>query len=371
MHRFCAVCLLVLVAFSGKAWGWGSVAHRFINRNAVINLPPSMGQLAAQQDFLGLHASDADTRKGSDPTEAPKHFIDLESYPDYRHLSPDLSSLVTMYGQSRVTDIGILPWATVWTLDSLAAQLRRGDWNKAYQSAADIGHYLGDGHQPLHCTVNYDGYSPVRNGIHSRYESEMIYEHQSLLSATRDSIHYVADPYSFVLAYLLRSNSLADSILQADIAAKASSGWSGSGTVPQAYYDALWARTGNLTLALLQESTRDLASLWYTAWVNAGLIASLPATSASVYPDRFVLDQNYPNPFNPTTVLGGMLPAAGRVRLTVVDMLGRTVAVLLDGIQPAGRYRVTFDGSSLPSGVYLYRMESAGRSASKAMILIR
>jgi hypothetical protein len=65
---------------------------------------------------------------------------------------------------------------------------------------------------------------------------------------------------------------------------------------------------------------------------------------------------NYPNPFNPGTVVSYQLPASGRVRLVVYDMLGRDVAVLMDGEKPAGIYTAPFDGSGLSSGVYFCRL---------------
>ena len=152
---------LLLLAYTvltaGEAWGWGGTGHRFINQNSVQHLPLGMSQLAAQQAFLVSHASDADTRKYADPTEEPKHYIDLESFADFRNLPPDLSVVVAQYGWPALQSYGILPWTIVATVDSLTAQFRRADWNSACQSAADLGHYVGDAYQPLHCTVNYNG----------------------------------------------------------------------------------------------------------------------------------------------------------------------------------------------------------------------
>ena len=70
-----------------------------------------------------------------------------------------------------------------------------------------------------------------------------------------------------------------------------------------------------------------------------------------------VLAQNYPNPFNPTTVVSYQLPDAGTVRLVVYDMLGREVAVLVNGRMNEGTHEVTFDGSGLASGIYVYRLD--------------
>ena len=74
-------------------------------------------------------------------------------------------------------------------------------------------------------------------------------------------------------------------------------------------------------------------------------------------PSTFVLYQNYPNPFNPTTAIRYQLPAAGDVKLTVYDILGQEVAVLVDERRDAGVHEVVFDGSGFSSGMYIYRMK--------------
>ena len=363
-----ALACILLVA---DAWGWGGTAHRFVNRNAVIHLPGTMAVLASQQAFLEAHASDADTRKSADTAESPKHFVDLELYPDYRHLPSNLSHLITQYGWSTVKGIGILPWATVWSFDSLTAQIRRGDWSRAYQSAADLGHYVADAYQPLHVTVNYDGAQTGNNGIHSRYETQMINLYLSSVTVSPDSVRYVTDPHAFIMECILRSHAFVDSILRADDAAKAASGWNGSGTPPQQYYTVLWQRTQGFTAMLLQESTRSLASLWYTAWVDARVALPLAVSDTPVLPASFELAQNFPNPFNPSTTIRYTLPHATTVSLDVFDMRGARVTRIVNGEQPSGTHEVQFDGSGLASGVYLYRIQAGSFMKTRALYLLR
>jgi hypothetical protein len=95
-------------------------------------------------------------------------------------------------------------------------------------------------------------------------------------------------------------------------------------------------------------------------------------------PARMKLEQNYPNPFNPTTTIGYTVGGVGRqssvvsyVRLSVYDMLGREVAVLVDGMQAAGDYSVTVDASGLSSGMYVYRLTAGGSMATRRMLLVR
>jgi hypothetical protein len=88
-------------------------------------------------------------------------------------------------------------------------------------------------------------------------------------------------------------------------------------------------------------------------------------------PLTYSLSQNYPNPFNPVTEISYSIPQTGKVSLRVFNLLGQEVAVLVDGTKPAGAYKVSFDGSQLPSGIYMYRLETDGYTMSKKMVLMK
>ena len=87
--------------------------------------------------------------------------------------------------------------------------------------------------------------------------------------------------------------------------------------------------------------------------------------------DEFTLLQNYPNPFNPSTQIRFTLQSSHVTRLTVYDILGREVAVLVNGTMSAGSHTVTFDASQLTSGVYLYKLEAGGETMIRRMTLIK
>lgn len=88
-------------------------------------------------------------------------------------------------------------------------------------------------------------------------------------------------------------------------------------------------------------------------------------------PEGLVLEQNYPNPFNPATRIYYHVPEASRVRLTVLDLTGREIAALVDDVQSAGPHTVEFSGRDLSSGTYLYRLQTAGRTVTKRMMLLK
>lgn len=92
---------------------------------------------------------------------------------------------------------------------------------------------------------------------------------------------------------------------------------------------------------------------------------------SSNIPDKFLLSQNYPNPFNPTTKINFSLPKEEFVSLKVYDMLGREVSNLVNEKLNAGEYSYDFDGSSLQSGTFFYRLQSENFSDTKKMILLK
>jgi hypothetical protein len=88
-------------------------------------------------------------------------------------------------------------------------------------------------------------------------------------------------------------------------------------------------------------------------------------------PADFNLAQNYPNPFNPVTTINYSVAQEGLVKLNVYNSIGSNVATLVNENKPAGHYSIQFNGSSLASGIYLYRLESGNFSADKKLILLK
>jgi hypothetical protein len=95
------------------------------------------------------------------------------------------------------------------------------------------------------------------------------------------------------------------------------------------------------------------------------------AAGEDAAPAAFFLAQNYPNPFNPSTEITFGTAAAGPVRLTVYDMLGREVATLAEGVLPAGVHRRTFGAEGLAAGIYLYRLQAGTFVRQEKMMLLK
>jgi len=112
------------------------------------------------------------------------------------------------------------------------------------------------------------------------------------------------------------------------------------------------------------------ASGWGTAYTSGRIINSAVDEKAPIA-KTFGLSHNYPNPFNPTTTIPYNLKNSGKVRLSVYDMMGKEVAVLVDGIMTAGSYSAEFSGSNLSSGIYFCKLQTADNVMTTKMTLVK
>lgn len=134
--------------------------------------------------------------------------------------------------------------------------------------------------------------------------------------------------------------------------------------------DATGEREGILTYSIdNQDHSYFDVSLWSHTWIGDQMTGV--ENNSSVKPLIFKLSQNYPNPFNPTTVINYSVATKGAVRLEVFNILGQKVATLLNKVQNAGQYDVSFDASQLTSGVYIYRIMAGSFVQSRKMVLLK
>lgn len=348
---------------------WGSTGHYKISYSASLSFNQEMYDFSTWTIFLADHASDADLRKNVDPDESPKHYIDIDNYPGFTVLGripQTLDSAINIYGRWFVYGQGILPWATVITFDSLKNCFQRGDFEKARYFAADLGHYVADGHMPLHITSNYNGQYTGNDGIHSRYESTMINANINQITYTGNYITAIDDVNQYVFDYLYVNHQYVDSILLADDYAK-----NFGATNTQAYKQALWNKTGRFTTLLFKNASHALAELIYTAWVQAGR-PSLTAYSIGEPGKAYncTLNQNVPNPFSCSTAISYSLKENSRVTLRIINLSGDIITTLTDEVQHAGDYTLNWTSSGLPEGVYYLQLITDDAVLTRKMVHI-
>jgi hypothetical protein len=157
-----------------------------------------------------------------------------------------------------------------------------------------------------------------------------------------------------------------------------------------------WKNCGESVLALTYEDMNDTSARAFDSTANAilrgiadelGISGSTDAPDGQDRPATFALEQNFPNPFNPVTTIRFRVPGDGfrhlspatldpqpatpHVRLTVYDLLGREVAVLVDEPKEPGTYSVPFSAQGLSSGMYVYRLSFGGFTQTRTMLLLR
>jgi len=103
----------------------------------------------------------------------------------------------------------------------------------------------------------------------------------------------------------------------------------------------------------------------------SSIIVSVEDQTDGQVPDNYLLIQNYPNPFNPATTITYAVPQNSFISLRVFDILGNHVQTLVNEIKSAGTYAVSFDASSVPSGIYFYKLEAENFVSTKKMVLIK
>ena len=180
--------------------------------------------------------------------------------------------------------------------------------------------------------------------------------HHMVGTITSTDVAFFVDGASMGTAALSPANSIANIIPTEAFLAK--SGYTG---------DANW--TGEILEFNLYNRALTPEEVSYQ-FTNGAKPVGINDASSSI-PKEYRMSQNYPNPFNPTTTIEFALPRQSNVRLTVINMLGQVVRVLLDGPCTAGTHRLTLDASNLTSGVYFYRLQAENFVDVKKLTLLK
>ena len=128
---------------------------------------------------------------------------------------------------------------------------------------------------------------------------------------------------------------------------------------------------GDVDTTLTRVSSEIVEAGIYAAFITDLATDVIEPPEDGQLPSKFELMQNYPNPFNPTTKISFSLPRASDVKLEIFNLLGQSVITLYEGHLPAGTHSFNWDGSSVASGVYLYRLLASDFVESKKMMLLK
>jgi hypothetical protein len=271
---------------------------------------------------------------------------------------------------------GLFPSANVGTYtkdSSSAGKLETYTYgqliNTDYLSVGSVTRASGTAHD----TTMVDSLKPAQSVIKLPLQYNMSWSYKSLPQIT-----------SFVLGYATKSTRSVDNAVDAF----------GTVSVPGKTFDALRLKSTEIDtiqtiIAGIVYSTQVNTFTSYVWLAKDGSSASvsvsgsevsysLPSSGATSVehiafdgPSTFSLEQNYPNPFNPSTNIEFEIQDGGRTTLSVFNILGQEVATLVDRYMPAGRYRVTFNANDLPSGPYIYSVQSGGTRTARKIMLVK
>lgn len=266
---------------------WGFFGHQRINRMAVFTLPPEMfGFYKEHLEYITEHAVDPDKRRYAVEGEAPRHYIDLDHYykpgeNPYEVVPKYWNDAVAKFSEDTLQAYGIVPWYIVVMKNKLQKAFESGNVDLILKYSADLGHYVGDAHVPLHTTENYNGQLTNQKGIHGLWESRLVeinaedYDYFVGKSVYQNSI------LDFAWDAVRASHNALDSVLRIekeltnefDSDKKYSYEQRGRVTAKvysYAFSQAYHERMNGMVERRMRDAIIAVGSVWYTAWVDAG-----------------------------------------------------------------------------------------------------
>ena len=275
---------ILIAVFLISICSWGFFAHKHINHQAVFSLPAELMPFYKNNiHFLTEHAVDPDKRRYIIKTEACKHYLDLDHYPEIKQKSELLSYYQAreFYSEDSLNKHGTLPWNILRQMKYLEDAFKDQNEELILKYSADIGHYIGDAHVPLHTTSNYNGQFTNQHGIHGLWESripELYFQNYNLWIGRAQ---YLTSPKDSIWKCIFESNDLVEKVLSAELNANHKVSESKKYSIhykngnPIKAYSPLFCKhyqslLGNMVEARLRKSIQLTADCWYTCWINAG-----------------------------------------------------------------------------------------------------
>ena len=199
---------------------WGFFGHQRINRIAVFTLPaPMFGFYKEHIEFLTDHAVDPDKRRYAVDGEAQCHYIDLDHYYKTGENPFDMiprrwTDAVAKFSEDTLQAYGIVPWHIVQMKYRLQKAFEAKNVDLILKYSADIGHYIGDAHVPLHTTENYNGQLTGQRGIHGLWESRLVEINAEDYDYFVRKIKYVSNVQDVAWEAVRTSHLALDSVLR-------------------------------------------------------------------------------------------------------------------------------------------------------------
>ena len=276
------VVLLIVWIIAGS---WGFLVHRTISQLAIYELPNNPGSFFHQNmNYLVTHSVRADLRRQDDSTEDSKHYINFETFGDSAAWKMPLAfkEAVQLYSKDSLLKHGYMPYYVITMKNQLTNAFRKKNRDSILFYAADLAHYIGDVHVPLHTTRNYDGQLTNQKGLHSLWESvipEIELDKYDLASAHQ--ARYLKNPEKSIWQAVRNAHNLTTNVLRLERESSMRFTDSSKYRVQirrgkeVRYYSTRFAKEYSKLLGKsinqqLVNSADLIADFWYTSWVDAG-----------------------------------------------------------------------------------------------------
>jgi hypothetical protein len=275
MRNVTAAIALAALLMPSPLRAWGFETHKFIVSRAIDMLPDEIRPFfQANRVFVVEHCIDPDLWKTAGfADEPPRHFVDIDAYGRYpfTELPRDYDAALVKFGVDTLTKNGLLPWRAAEVAGNLGRAFQNQKRGNAYAPAdikffsAIIGHYVGDGHVPLHATLNYDGQLTGQQGVHSRFEEDLFVRYGSRLNVQPPPLHAIPNVRDFIFDALLEGYQDVDAVLAADRRAIGT-----ADSYDDRYYDAFFATIKPVLEKRLGQAISGVASVIASEWEQAG-----------------------------------------------------------------------------------------------------
>lgn len=281
---FLAALFIAYISPIHPAQAWGFWAHKRINRLAVFTLPPEMiGFYKKNIEYITERALSPDKRRYSMKGEAEKHYIDIDHYGGYPfdNVPRKWNAAVEKFTEDSLRAYGISPWNIEKMMWNLTYAFEDQDMQKILRYSAEMGHYVADGHVPLHTTKNYNGQLTNQKGIHGFWEGRIPELYGENYDYWVGKANYWDNPNEKIWEFILDSHLAVDSVLSFERQLNATfpsdqkycyemRGANAMQVYCEAYTEAYDKMLNGMVERRMRQSIIDIGSLWLTAWVNAG-----------------------------------------------------------------------------------------------------
>ena len=282
------ILIILIIALQTRGYSselikpWGFFAHKKINAMAIYTLPIEMITFYKrhQKEIEDLSVL-PDQRRYIMDNEASRHYIDLDRYQiaDIRYTS--WAEIIKNMHQDSLVKHGIVPWHIPILYQELKYAFVRRDTIKIIKLSAEMGHYIGDLHVPLHTTSNYDGQKTGQTGLHAFWESRIPELLNEALEEWVGPATFVSNVPKSAWDWALESHTEVKILIDKEAKLNASFKQSKKytfekkGNVLQKNYSVEYSKKYHQVLDhqienRFQSAYKHVGDIWYSAWIEAG-----------------------------------------------------------------------------------------------------